>query len=163
MQKKKKEQQLVANPPKTVEQQNFESQWKAGDPQNEDKKVDVPMPSTSKPLMPPPPSDPREFTDDCYDGIEQFGSPEPIVESFNSERVWPAICVNSNIPCLDFAVEEPKPKPESDIPIIDLDPEENVAEPEEPPPLATFRAFKRQVIGIKDLIEEPGRSKRPEK
>lgn len=161
--KKKKEQTLVA---KTAEQQKFESQWKAGDPQNEDKKADLPKPSTSQPLkpstsqplMPPPPSDPREFTDDCYDGIEHFESPEPAIESFNSTRIWPSH--NDGIPCLDFAVEETKPKPVNEIPIIDLDPEENIAEPKEPPPLATFRAFKRPVTRIEEIIEEPGRSKR---
>lgn len=157
MQKKKIKEQQLANPAKTAEQEKFESQWKAGTPQ----KADVPTPSTSQPLMPPPPTDPKEFTNDSYDDIKHFESLEAVGTSFNSTRIWPSR--SGGIPCLDLAPEEPKQKPVNNVPIIDLDPDENFVEPQEPPPLVNFSSNTRQVIDIKDILEEPGRSERPQK
>lgn len=159
MQKKKKDQQQLTNSVKTAEQEKFESQWNSGDPQNE-KKAETPTPSTSKSSLPEP-VNPESFKDDCYDEIKHFESLEAVGESFNSVRIWPSR--NDGIPCLDLAPEPPKPKPAYEIPIIDLDADDVVIDLSNPPPLPMCKSYNREVVKIEDILDEPGRSKRPEK
>lgn len=81
MQKKKIEQQLIVNPPKTPQQLQFESQWKATEPKPAETKPKPaqpppPQPSTSKTLVPLPATAAAEekFDDDDFDDI-RFDKP----------------------------------------------------------------------------------------
>lgn len=168
MQKKK----LDLNPPKTVEQLKFESQWKAGGSQTESqpKPADVPQPPPKTNVsMPPVFFDNSEFQNNSFDDIQNFDPDERNFRSLDEGNFQPidfALPTSTGmIPGLDFIPEEPVPEPK-DLAIVDLEVEEKLVDPKEnPPPMPKFHSAKnrRPIIEISKILDEPGRSHRPEK
>jgi hypothetical protein len=170
MLRKKTEQQTVANPLKTQQQLSFESQWKA-----EESKAE---PATSsKPMIA---SVSEKFVDDEFNdlGRGQFASQlsfdsasfnTNVLESFDQQFSAP-FGSRSGIPGLDIAPELEAEVEEEDEPmdIIDLDDEQDYLPDDksflsDPPPMPNFKKPKRLVVMIGELLNKPGRDRRPNK
>ena len=214
MQRRKLELQQLMNPPKTPQQMEFESQWKAEPlkpatsstvPPIEPQKFKClqPQPSTSKVLVPPQPSGPNDFASDVdiisfedhlniastsksYAGSQsQFNiqeSDDPNGSSHNNVRNIKARptafssslgIVSANIsatfPGLDVPLDEKSNLSEGHYENIADDDEDDCLPIDnsfvnDPPPIPAFRELARQAImDMKDLLEPPGRTKRPAK
>lgn len=159
MQKKKQVEQQAAAPNKTAEQLKFESQWAAGTAQ-EDKKSEIqPQPSTSTaPMMIPPPSGSETFVDDSFDDCHTFDhqAPNLFPTSFNNKAIPGIECrygddeaIAIDDPMASIRIIEPNLEDEPYIP------------PRSPPPHPKFQFNpRRPMTDIRDILDEPGRSKR---
>jgi hypothetical protein len=171
MLKKKLEQQVASNPVKTQQQLNFESQWKA-DPSTEN-------PSSSTKTHAPLSSE--KFTEEGQAEFSLYSSdsrfkPESsdkqnltLVDSFEVISPFDLASSRRAIPGLDI---EPEMDLESevDIPmdVVELDEDRDYL-PEDktfisdPPPMPSFSKTNRQLMKISELLDEPGRYRRPKK
>lgn len=198
MQKKK----LELNPPKTVEQIKFETQWKAGGDQKDSQAAAalVPQPSTSKPVSNPPSSfdaiqipdpyssnlfsssvgnsqtqlsDDSAFQGNSFEDIQNFGSDGASFETKTFSSSYSDINFSqTGIPGLsNYSYDDTPhqavaiPSDEDEDEEMNLDYEDSLLNVNDgPPPVPSCKPLNaRPMTDIRELLDQPGRLKRPEK